>query len=189
MKKSFAVLCVFVIWSVALGAQTTPNPQLVHSKENSKIHVPAQSAPGGLAIIYNNLGKKTDAYNDQSHWFLSGPNSQVQSITFLAMPFTPKSNSHVSEVRVAVQYSGGANQVNLSLYSDVDGAPGTLLAGPVTVTNLPEFATCCLLTVADFSSTPVIAKTQYWIVADTPLSGTGSDFIGGGLPLSSHFSP
>jgi hypothetical protein len=82
-------------------------------------------------------------------------------------------------VQVAVHYSSGANQVNLSIYGDSSGVPGTLLAGPVTVTNLPTHGTCCALAVANFSSVGVTGGTQYWVVADTPLTGTGSDFAGG----------
>ena len=90
------------------------------------------------------------------------------------------SNSHVLQVQVAIQYFGsGANQVNLSIYADSGGVPGTLLAGPVTVTNLPSAGTCCLLAVATFSPLAITGGTQYWVVADTPLSGTGSDFSGG----------
>lgn len=82
-------------------------------------------------------------------------------------------------MRAAAEYSCGANQVNLSLYSDHSGAPGTLLAGPVTATNLPIYFSCCKLAVANFSTgVSVTAGTQYWVVADTPSSGTGSDFNG-----------
>jgi hypothetical protein len=96
----------------------------------------------------------------------------------IALPFTPKADAHVQQVRTAIQYIAGDNQVNLSLYSDSNGAPGTLLAGPVTLTHLPKFYHCCKLTVADFSSVAVSSGTQYWIVADTPTSGTGSNFSG-----------
>jgi hypothetical protein len=95
------------------------------------------------------------------------------------MPFTPKSNSTVEAVEAAIQYSSGTNQINLSLYSDASGAPGTLLAGPFTVKNVPTFYTCCKLATASVKpSLSVIAATQYWLVADTPAAGTGSDFEG-----------
>lgn len=97
---------------------------------------------------------------------------------FFALPFTPKSDSHVLMVAAALQYTSGANQVNVSIYADSAGAPGALLAGPVTVVNLSSFGTCCSLAVADFASVAVSGGTQYWVVADTPLTGTGSDFLG-----------
>jgi hypothetical protein len=80
---------------------------------------------------------------------------------------------------VAVEYDGyGANQINLSIYNDAAGAPGTLLAGPVTVANLPDAGTCCALTVASFTPVATAAGTRYWVVANTPATGTGSDFVG-----------
>ena len=134
--------------------------------------------PAALQKIFSNLGPATSAYSNGG-WNLDGPTSLAGSSQFMAMPFKPKANAHVSQIRAAVQYSGsGANQVNLSLYSDVSGAPGVLLAGPVTVKNLPTFFTCCELATANIPSTAVTAGTQYWVVADTPSTGTGSDFYG-----------
>ncbi len=68
--------------------------------------------------------------------------------------------------------------MNLSIYGDTNGAPGTLLTGQVTITNLSSAGTCCHLAVANFSPLAVTAGTRYWVVADTPLTGTGSDFSG-----------
>ncbi|MGA3093481.1 MAG: hypothetical protein ABSD75_33245 [Terriglobales bacterium] len=61
------------------------------------------------------------------------------------------------------------------IYGNSDGAPGTLLVGPVTVKNLATNGTCCTLAVANFTPVAVTGGTQYWVVADTPLTGTGSD--------------
>jgi hypothetical protein len=95
-----------------------------------------------------------------------------------------------------LKYQSGDNQVNLNIYGDSGGVPGTLLAGPVTVTNLPEHATCCTLAVATFTPIAVTGGTRYWIVANTPLTGTGSDFQGGwsmvvkpDLPMAFMSSP
>jgi hypothetical protein len=153
---------------MALFAQ---NPRIVHTKEKSAIHVPPQASPEGSKIIYSNLKSKTDLYNDNYGWAISLEES-------VAIPFTPKSDSHVSEVGVPVKYLGGTNQVNVSIYSGPGNVPETLLAGPVTVTNLPDAGTCCTLSVASFSSIAISAGTQYWVVVGTPSSGTGSDFEG-----------
>ncbi len=54
-----------------------------------------------------------------------------------------------------------------------------MLAGPETVTSLPSAGTCCTLAVANFgTSVAVNAGTQYWVVANTPATGTGSNFVG-----------
>lgn len=177
MKKSMLFLCPLIVLNLNLFAQTGQNSHIVHTTERSTIHVPSQDVPASLKTIYTNLGRKTNAYRDNAGEAIFGPGTG--STVFWAMPFTPKSNSHVSQVGVAVQYNdSGANQVNLSIYGDSEGVPGTLLAGPVTVTNLPESATCCTLAVAEFSPVSVIGGNQYWVVADTPLTGTGSDFSG-----------
>ena len=79
----------------------------------------------------------------------------------------------------ALQYYGlGANQVNLSIYGDAGGIPGSLLAGPTTVANLPDAGPCCTLAIANFTPLPVTGGTRYWVVANAPLTGQGSDFVG-----------
>jgi hypothetical protein len=165
------------------GASQRPTAKalrVVRTDKKPATHVPPQEAPAALKKIYSNLGKsKTDLYTDNAGWYVAGPNAVDQPWEFIAMPFTPKSNSHVSQVQAALLYdSSGANQVNLSIYGDTGGAPGTLLAGPVTVTNLPTYPFCCTLAVANFSPVAVTAGAQYWVVADTPLTGQGSDFEG-----------
>jgi hypothetical protein len=169
----------FALCNLALLAQSGQGPRIVHTKEKSAIHVPPQAAPAGLKKIFSNLGTKTNLYFDIGGWLISGPNSTNGFYPSIALPFTPKSNSHVSQARAAVQYFfSGANQVNLSIYGDSGGIPGTLLAGPVTVTNLPDSGTCCTLAIASFTPVAVTGGSRYWLVADTPASGKGSDFQG-----------
>jgi hypothetical protein len=179
VRKTIVFACLLTVCNLTLFGQISTGPRAVHIKEKSAIHVPPQETPEALKKIYGNLGtSKTDLYDDADSWAVSGPNSEGHVPFFIALPFTPKSNSHVFQVQAAVQYESGANQVNLSIYGDSGGVPGTLLAGPVTVTNLPEVGTCCILAVANFSSVEVTGGSRYWVVADTPLSGTGSDFVG-----------
>lgn len=170
-----AALCV-----IPASAQENANvPKTLHFTETSKIHVAAQT-PATLATIFSNVGPPIDAYNDTFAQVVAGPASTAGVSFSYALPFTPKSNAHVREVRAALQWGGtGANQVNLSIYSDAGGLPGTQLAGPGTVTNLPNFHTCCTLAVWSLTTElAVTAGTRYWLVADTPTSGTGDDFYG-----------
>jgi hypothetical protein len=179
VKKCSLFVCFVALCSVTLLGQAGRPLRVVHNVDKSAVNVAPQETPQALSVIYNNLSTKNDAYSTTEGWVLAGPTS-VGGQEFIGIPFTPKSNAHVSEVRSALQYGGfGANQVNLSIYGDSSGAPGTLLGGPVTVTNLPAFGTCCTLAIADFAPIAVTAGTKYWIVANTPLSGTGSDFYGG----------
>ena len=180
MKRIILLAGLLTVSSWTLFGQAVEQPQMLHHTEAGAIHVPAQEAPAGLKSIYSSLGTDpTYLYNYIDTWLVSGPNSLIGFSDFIAMRFTPQSDSHVSEVRVAVLYAGvGANRVNLSIHADSSGHPGKLLAGPVTVTKLPKTLTCCGLAVGDFSSVPVKGGTRYWVVADTPKTGIGSDFIG-----------
>jgi len=175
MRKTGMFVFALALCSASLYAQ---KPKTVEYGGSVRFEGPAQEAPATLMKIYSNLGPATSAYSS-SAWSLNGPNSAAGLSQFIAMPFTPKANAHVSQVRAALQYNGsGANRVNLSLYSDASGVPGVLLAGPVTVKNLPTYFSCCKLASATFDNVAVTAGTQYWVVADTPAAGTGSDFYG-----------
>jgi hypothetical protein len=182
MKKTLLFVCLLILCNLTLFAQTG-TPRIVHAKENSSVHVPPQETPASLTKIYSNLGaSKTDLYDGYVGAIMQGPNcgSNCQDTPdqYYAMQFIPSDDSHVSQVQVAVQYGSGTNQINLNIYGDTDGVPGTLLAGPVTVTNLPAFPSCCTLAIAKFSPIAVTAGTPYWVVANIPSSGTGSDFVG-----------
>jgi hypothetical protein len=177
MKQTTLFVFAIALCSASLRAQ---EPKITRwSGTSSSAVVPAQEPPASLQKIFSDLGSPTDAYASGGYT-LSGPTSADGITQFIGLPFTPTADAHVYLVGAAVQYAGsGANQVNLSLYSDANGIPGTLLARPVTVTNLPTFGTCCTLAEAAFTAgVAVTAGTQYWVVANTPTSGTGSDFEG-----------
>ena len=180
MKKILLLAAVLTILVSTLAGQTVQQPMMLHHKETFSVHVPPQDVPEGLTTIYSSLGTDpNNVYNYLDTWVVSGPNCVFGIADFIAMPFTPKSDSHVSQVRAAILYEGlGADQVNLSIRAESNGHPGKLLAGPVTVTNLPKVFTCCQLATANFASVPVKGGTRYWIVADTPKTGKGSDFLG-----------
>jgi len=181
VKKVLLLAGVLTIFNSALLGQTVELPRMIHHKGEPGVYMPPQEVPQGMTEIYSSLGSDPkNLYDYIDTWLVAGPNSVAGFSNFVAMPFTPKSNAHVLAVRTAVLwYGSGAEQVNLSIYQDSQGAPGKLLAGPVTVTNLPKAFSCCQLAVADFSSgVPVNGGTQYWVVADTPTSGQGSNFLG-----------
>lgn len=184
MKKILSILCLIALCGSSLFAQKIVkigNVKVVRTPVNSQARVAAPDVPTGLKQIFGNLGPRTNAYNASLGTMVAGPLSTIGSDQFLGLPFTPKVNAHVWQLRVAVLYlnTGGANQVNLSLYTDAGGIPGTLIGGPVTVMNVPPAGTCCALAIANLTAgVAVTAGTRYWVVADTPLSGTGSDFEG-----------
>ncbi len=173
MKKVTLVVSLFTLCNLLFG-QTDKSPRSVHTTEKSAIHVSAQEIPATLTKIYSNLGSSaTDLYYDTDGLPIEGPNENNGYAIFEGMQFTPAADSHVTQVRVAVQYYGfGTNLVDLNIYSDSGGVPGALLAGPVAVGGLPDFGTCCTLAIAKFSPVAVAAGTRYWVVANT---GSESD--------------
>ncbi len=162
MKKLLLFVCLLALCSLSLFAQ---------SESDARPDV-------ALKKIFTNLKANPNAYALAGNG-IYGPNFEGGGFGYyLAMPFIPKGNSTVKQVQVAIYYGGsGANQVNLSIYSDSGNSPGTLLSGPVTVTNLGN-GLCCALALANFTPVSVTAGTRYWVVADTPVTGTGSDFYG-----------
>lgn len=176
MKKTMLVVCLLAPCHLLFG-QAAKTPRSVHTTEKSAIHVPGEEIPAALTKIYSNLGSSaTDLYYDTDGLPIQGPDENNGYAIFEAMQFTPAADSHVSQVRVAVQYYGvGTNQVDLNIYSDADGVPGTLLAGPAVVKNLADFGTCCTLAIGSFTPVAVTAGTRYWVVANTPATGSGSD--------------
>jgi len=183
VKRAVLLVSLFALCNLTLLAQTGKGPRAAHTTEKSKIHVAPQAAPAGLIKIFSNLGpNQFNLYTDNWYWYITGPNVVGLPIKqqFVSMPFTPTSNARVSQVRLALQYKGsGGDLFYVSIYGDSGGHPGTSLAGPVTLTDVPPFGTCCTLAVAKFDPPlPVTGGTTYWVVASTPTSGTGSDSSG-----------
>jgi hypothetical protein len=184
VKRALLLVCLFALCNLTLLAQTGKVPRAAHTTEKSKIHVAPQEAPAGSQKIFSNLGpNRFNLYNDTFGWPVTGPNTvedaPLTGQESVGMPFTPNSNAQVSQVRLALQYISGGEVFYVSIYGDSGGRPGTLLAGPVTLTHLPLFGTCCTLAVAHFDPPlPVTGETQYWVVASTPTTGKGSDSSG-----------
>jgi len=119
--------------------------------------------------IFTNLGPSaSDEYDDTFGYCVTGANQSDcgASEQWIAMPFTPKQASHATSLQVAIQYYAGTNALQLSLYNDVGGAPGTSLK-TVEARNAPTAGTCCTLVNANLGTPGVAltAATQYWVVA------------------------
>ncbi|MGD0192443.1 MAG: choice-of-anchor R domain-containing protein [Rhizomicrobium sp.] len=96
---------------------------------------------------------------------VSGPGSQVGEQVWQAAAFTPSANATVSELDIGVGYVSGTNSVNVGLYSDASGVPGTALAS-ADVSGLGTFGSCCM-TATLKKKVAVTAGTQYWVVIST----------------------
>lgn len=173
------LLCaVFLTATFVLSAAAADRPgRVVHTtkgKITRAVRTPA------LYKIFNNLdlGNPTGLYNCCTGYIISGIDSVFGYSYAEAMAFTPQQNAKITKVSAGISYYGdGANQVDISVYSDSKGVPGTLLATG-TVTNLQNFGSCCALATIKVTPPLAVSKgTQYWIVGDTPANGTGDDSI------------
>ena len=190
MKKTLVALllvflCVALFGLTALAADngvvnnTNAKPMTAHAKNPSKIRTPAEVHPAGTRTIYSNLGPSGNVYYDADGWLVAGPSSSLGASQFIGMHFTPAKNSTITVIKTAVGYdASGANQVLISLNKD-DGSGGVgAVIAKKTFKNLPDFGTCCKLNTWTLTKpVKVRAGKQYWVVASTPATGTGSDAL------------
>lgn len=139
---------------------------------------PAQE-PGFVAIFDNLLPKKT--YPDGTYFCclataIAGPDNGYDPQQWWAEAFTPSINATVTKIEVAITYMLGTNGVNIGLYSDANGVPGTALVSQ-DVSNLPSFGGCCAtMALKDKEGIAVAAGTQYWVVLST--DSNNASFLG-----------
>ena len=139
MRKVFrGLLCLFALCATNLiGQESVHAPKIVHTPEKSQVHVPA-TIDSGLVKIFSNLGSPRRAYNDTFGFLVAGPASGTGQ-EFAALAFTPKSDSTITTIEAPLAYifqgNGSPRQIDLSVYTDEGGTPGTLIAGPHTVKN------------------------------------------------------
>lgn len=117
--------------------------------------------------IFNNIGYKypKGLYFCCYGGTISGPNSQLGFQVWQAVAFTPGASTTVTKIRVGLGYFSGANSVNIGLYSDSGGVPGTSLYAK-DVSGMPNGGSCCV-TMTIKPNIAVTAGTQYWVVVST----------------------
>ncbi|MFZ0309332.1 MAG: hypothetical protein WCA76_22080 [Candidatus Sulfotelmatobacter sp.] len=168
-KRFTSVLCLLML-ALACGTVFAQSHELkiAPTIAPSKVITPAKATPPALKPIYTNLGPTpTDDYNDTTGYYVLGPTNSIgDSEQWIAVPFTPKADSHVSELEVAVGLISGTPKVVVGLYSDNAGTVGTLLASGAS-THIPAYGACCTLVTVHITSTAVTAGTQYWIGVTT----------------------
>jgi hypothetical protein len=189
LRNVFACLALLTLAGSTLLAQDSlaRRPQMATTRHNSSsvIH-PSEKAPTNCKKLFSNFGPSGDLYDADNGYFVSGLdntlNEQKQDI---AVPFTPKADSTVIQVKLPLQYYGyGYNGATVSIYSDASGLPGSPLAGATKdPKNFQDFGSgCCDLAIAWFpNGVKLKAGTQYWIVGTTDKKSTDSvntwDFI------------
>jgi hypothetical protein len=176
LKRALGSLFVLMLASGMLLAQNS-RLKVAHTVHTGPV-TPAQGTPSTLKVIFSNIGPTpSNAYNDTTGYYVLGPNNSVGlSEQAIGVPFTPKSNSHVTQLTVAVGWISGTKLVNVGLYSDAGGTVGAVLASGQS-SAIPAFGSCCGLVSVTIPSTAVSFGTQYWIVA-TSDDTNAPDFTG-----------
>jgi hypothetical protein len=161
-------VCSLFFVVLSCGVLLAQNGAAVAHTIHSGPVTPTKDTPPALRTIFTNLGPTaTDNYNDTTGYYVTGPTNSVSvSEQAIALPFTPKADSHVTVLQVAVGWISGTKLVDVGLYSDNAGVVGTALATGHS-THLPTFGSCCQLVTVNIPSTAVTAGTQYWIVASS----------------------
>jgi hypothetical protein len=136
----------------------------------------APPPPAGPKITSNFAKYTKGRYNCCFGFQVSGG---VSSHQWLAVPFTPATNTTVKTISVALGYRSGTNKAVITLNSDSGGVPGTTL-GTFAVSGLPNFGatgTCCVITtVTSAGGIAVTGGHTYWVVVKTDSLST--TFVG-----------
>jgi hypothetical protein len=182
MKRALG--CLFVL-TLAVGMVWAEGPQKSQTKDSG---VRITEPPSSLKLIFSNLGPTAaDAYYDAEGYNVDGPdNSSGLGEQWIAVPFTPRADAHVEELQAAIGYISGTELVEIALYSDNSGSPGTLLASGETK-KMGDFGTCCELASVAITSTAVTAGTQYWIVGQSD-DTNGPSFYGAWMSVNGTVS-
>ena len=195
MKKILLVTLLLTLWSVAVFAADSRarGPQQAVTNVPGVVH-PMVKPWHGLKKIFSNLGSNTDLFDASNGYFVSGPdnsfNGQMQDI---AIPFTPKKDSTIMEVGMALQYYGfGFNGASAAIYDDASGLPGKALAKK-DLKNFHNFGDgCCKLAMWNLTKGLKVKKgKQYWVVGTTDKKSIDSintwDFVWNDAPGSFAF--
>jgi hypothetical protein len=140
-----------------------------------------QPGPDSQHKIFSNVGPANDEY--QLFGFLvSGPKNAINGVSesITVNFFLGNAGYTLTKVEAPIQYYGsGHNYVQVCLYSDKSGVPGSQIGKCVSNSNLPEFGTTNTLTTFDFAKQglSLSANTQYWIVAQEPSKGPNADAV------------
>ena len=131
-------------------------------------------------IVYSDLGPSAAPYFDANGRAVTGSGVGAPGYEEVAVPFTPTSNYDLTEIDLAVTFSGisgvfGSDSATVTLESSVAGAPGTSIAS-WSISNLPSSSTGTTLDSISASGVSVTAGAQYWlVVSPTNNNGNTSD--------------
>jgi hypothetical protein len=163
-----------ILATLACGAMFAQDLKIAPAGALTSAVVPYRDTNSADAniTIFTNLGPTpTNLYNINGGYYVLGPTNSVgASEQWIAVPFTPKVNSHATQLEAAIQWISGVKKVNLGVYSDNAGVVGTLLpGGQGSSAIIPLYPSCCQLVKVNLIAPGVAltAATPYWLVATT----------------------
>jgi hypothetical protein len=141
------------------------------------VATPTRDSGTATVKIFSNLGPTPTNNYAIGGYYVTGLTQTTTNEQWVAIPFTPKQNSTVTQLQAAVGYISGVKLVNIGLYAD----SGTNTVGAqlqqVSSNHIPAFGTCCQLVTVNIPATAITANTQYWVVA-TSDDINAPDFVG-----------
>jgi hypothetical protein len=128
------------------------------------------------ALIYSDLGPAGAPYFDANGRAVTGSGVGAPGFEEVAVAFTPTGNFNVTQLDLAVTFSGiagvfGTDDATVSLESSSSGAPGTVL-GSWAISSLPPSSTGTALDTIAVNNIAISAGTQYWVVVSPNSTST-----------------
>ena len=141
--------------------------------------VPDLAARSG--IIFSNLDRNSPyLFLYGAGALVAGNRAAFQPESWQALPFTPRSDMHAQTLAAAIAWTSGTKLLNLGIYSDDAGSPGTpLLGGQGNTSKIPTLGDCCQLMQVRLPGEGVALSkgVQYWLVV-SPDNAKAADFLG-----------
>jgi hypothetical protein len=201
MKKSVFALCCVALLAAPFALPASAQVQV--AKTDGKVtHIAAarQVPPPCIGLgctLFSNFGPPFARWliGPGTGWPILGATAPGGPV-YIAVPFTPAQNSHVTNVIVPVQCTvctPGTKGFEISIQPDCAGVPcGVALVIKQEVANTP-FPACCIpadrINAIIAPSLGIVAGTQYWVVVDTlPAADTLTQDTWAWSPLGTGFA-
>jgi len=161
LRKALLLAGLAVLTTAVAYAQV---PKGVQVRTDSDLHL-------GKTVLFTNFTGTNHGYDGSTGYFVDGANFTNQ---VLAQGFTPSQSATFSDVVMPVgiyTVNGGASKgrINVFLYNDAGGVPGTAIDGPLHAqSHLLDFSNGRgggLVAFSCFTCPALSAGTQYWVVA------------------------
>jgi hypothetical protein len=138
------------------------------SAEEQLSKLPETSAATARVMIFSNLNSDfSQPYIPGIGLLVVGNDVSGYGETWEALPFIPKADVQATRLKAAVGHDlGYATIMDLAIYSDSGGLPGTPLpGGQGTAANIPFSGDCCDFATARLPGVALSRGVRYWLVA------------------------